>query len=291
MSKSKNSNPATETTLTPQADTVAEVTAAPDEDSLQTMQSGGEVAPLGQTAPVAPPYNIMQVSAGIGFAPDLGILPGLFCLNREAAITQKGEDLIVIINRVESYWREWPETFSPGRELQTFPSKEAAREAGMIVDWPPRGSNGPRRNVGPGMRMELFIRKPEKCANEVPFCLLLNGERYAPAIFFVERSLFGISETRSQVARMLSTLMFNDAATRGVPPAEGKANRYFIRLSLIQNVSRTDASRKFHTLNAHPLTDGAGKPIPVDEQTHADLEALADSLANPTTAMDEDLPF
>ena len=260
----------------------------PDAQVLTQMQ-GDQLA-----RQIVLPRNSLKVSCGVGFAPKVGILPGCFCLNSETAITPQNGKLTVIVNRIVPYWRDWPEgAYDSKVELKTYPSKAAAAQAGRTVDWPPRGTIGKRRDAAPGMRLELFIRKPEGCVNEMPFCLLLNGYRYAPALFYVDKSLYGLDEERSPSNRMLTNLRLADAAIRGVPPAEGKPNRYFLTLSVVAGIGKKDPDKTYYTLHVSTVADAAGKPVEVDVKTLQDLVALESALAAPAAleVSDDDVPF
>ncbi len=290
-----------ETTLNPNAaETVVSSGATPadeaqpDSTALATMD--------GNTALAAPtlgdsvlPSHILRVTYGMGFAKDQGFPSGAFSLGTDLLLTTPPKERAlrhVIVVGYQTYWRDWPVSVPDGQPLperQIFPTREAAKLAGRVTEYGPYGSGGPRRNCAMCVRMNLFVRQPASVVNHLPFCLLLGGHRYAIASIFVEKSLFGQDEKRSQVMGMLENLRRSEAADRGVSPDKGRTDKYFCELALVPGVSKKDSSKTFYTLHLNPMMTDDGKAfLEIGDDVKTDIAALAASLANAKPVEDAD---
>ena len=260
--------------------------AQPDTTALATMN--------GNTALAAPtlgdsvlPSHILRVTYGMGFAKDQGFPSGAFSLGTDLLLTAPPKERTlkhVIVVDYQTYWRYWPLSTPEGQsapEKQIFPTREAAKMAGRVTEYGPYGSGAPRRNCAMCVRMNLFVRQPASVVNHLPFCLLLGGHRYAIASIFVEKTLFGKDERRSQVMGMLENLRRSEAADRGVSPDKGKTDKYFCELALVPEASKKDPSRTFYTLHLNPMMTDDGKAfLEIGDDVKNDIATLAASLAN-----------
>jgi len=271
------------------------VNAAPDVAALNTMNGTGAVAPRGPGAvaqathetPSIPHVNL-AVAYGVGFGVTEGIATGALCFDKKHQIVKAGQPLVAIINNVRKYWKEWPEgPFNPSYKPAAFATEAEALAAGFRTQYSPKGSNGPKRNCAPGCVLELFVQQPEKCSNELAFCVLLNGKRYAPARMYAEKGLF------ASVEKILDQLQRADAAARGVAPADGKWNQYFVTL-VTQAKQDPQTGKTDVRLYINPLLDNDSRSVKVDDKTRSDLAELAASIAAASAApaaTDEEAPF
>jgi len=282
------------TNIGPNANAVEDAEIAqPDAGTLARMQGGAVARPDGSNDTPAIPHVTLAMSyGGVGFGLTNRIPAGDLCFDQKQVVAQQGKPLVCIINGVRKFWKEWPAgPYDANYRPQMFwggaEGERAAIAAGFVTRWPPRGSDGPKRNCSEGCVLELFVREPDDCANNLPFCIMLNGLRYAPARMYVEKGLYD-----SCVGR-LDQLQRSDAAARGVPPEQGRHNQYFVTLTVASR-PRKDGKTDW-LLNINPLDKG-GRPAPVDEATRADLAKLAASIAAASAAPvetgdGEPLPF
>lgn len=245
----------------------------PDAQVLAQMQ-GGQLAARTEGSndtPTIPHVTLGMSYGGVGWGQKNRIPAGDLCFDQKQVVAQQGQSLVCIINGVRKFWKEWPEgpydaNYRPKVFWGGAEGERAAIAAGFITRWGPKGSTGPRRNCSEGCVLELFVREPKDCSNSLPFCIMLNGLRYAPARMYVEKGLYDSCKNR------LDQLQRSEAASRNVSADQGKHNQYFVTL-VVGSKSRNDGKTDW-SLNINPL-DVGGRPAPVDEATRADLAKLA----------------
>jgi hypothetical protein len=264
----------------------------PDAQVLAQMQ-GNALATQAEShdTPKIPHVKLGMSYGGVGWGLANRIPAGDLCFDQKQVVAQQGQALVCIINGVRKFWKEWPAgPYDANYRPQMFwggaEGERAAIAAGFITQWGPKGGTGPKRNCTEGAVLELFVREPKDCTNNLPFCIMLNGLRYAPAQMYVEKGLYDSCKNR------LDQLQRSEAASRNVSPDRGKHNQYFVTL-VVGARPRKDGKTDWF-LNLNPL-DVGGRPAPVDEATRADLAKLALQISaassGPADVGDSDVPF
>lgn len=284
---------ATEAVAVPDTETLAAMTPTqPEQSTALTMTGGGDATFL--------PTHLLRVTYGVGFGKEKGYPSGAFSLGTDILLTNPPkvrELLYVILAGYRTYWRDWPAAGGvvDFASLKSYATEEEAKANGRITKFGPYGSNAPRRDCAMGVQINMLVRQPKHVFNHLPFCILLGGERYALATMFVERSLFGVDERKSQVMGMLENLRRSDAADRKVHPSQGRLDKYFCKLGLVEIKSKTDPSKSFYNLTLNPMVDDDdAKLLEIGDDVRQDIIILGNSMANATIAREddgEDLPF
>lgn len=124
---------------------------------------------------------------------------GALVLEREHLIAEPNTPIEVVILSTFGYLKEYISTEKrkeflrahPGEKLipKRYADREAALQAGEIVDWPPYGSEGPKPTVSPAKDVQMLIKKPADLICGL-FGLTLGGAEYAPAQLTVDKTAY-----------------------------------------------------------------------------------------------------
>jgi hypothetical protein len=131
--------------------------------------------------------------------------------------------------------------------------------------------------------MTLLVKRPEGCQCPT-FVLKLGPDWYAPVRFTVDKALY------KDVERMISNAMLIDAGERGVAPAQGRLDGYFMTLATYIVVDQVTSKTNTHLSLNFALGADRGK-VPVPAKVKEDLasltQQLADAAAQPVVADEE----
>jgi len=275
------------TTITPGA---LETVAQPDMDILNAMQ--GDNAPAqrhaadlsldGSYVPAEGKLytEYMNIGYGVGFGAEIGCAAGALVLGKKDTIAQPKTPLTCIIVKARGFWREW-KNYEEGNPAKEFATELDARKAGFRTVNPPYGSGRPLRNCAPATHLLLFVQAPKEGAGtSLAFNILLNGRAYAPVNFTVDKKQY------AEIEKTLDQLPKLDAATRGVPPDQGRLSAYYVTLStrpeVVKNPNNPDPQKRSISivhLNLNPALGPDNRPLRVEDKVKADLAALAAQIA------------
>ena len=130
----------------------------------------------------------LKIAYGVGALAE-AFNQGDLVLDGSYLLAKRGEALIVTIASVSLYWKRYITNAErmAGVQPANYQTKQAAKDAGEIVDWPPRGSNSVQKpTVSPAGVYTLLIKKPEglQCAH---FGFEAGGALWAPARMFLDK--------------------------------------------------------------------------------------------------------
>ena len=126
-------------------------------------------------------------------------------------VAKRGEPVVVTIASVQVYWKQYLDNAArqAGQNPKTYGSKAEAKAAGEIVDWPPRGSDGPKPTVSPAGLYQLLIQRPQGLQ-----CPLFGFECgahpdgtpivWAPARWFLDKKAHKVVIEEVEKARIFS---------------------------------------------------------------------------------------
>jgi len=118
---------------------------------------------------------------------------GDWVIDKTYRVAAKGEPIEIIVASEVVYWKEYltkqQKDADPTRKAKNYPTKAAAKEAGEIVDWPPRGSDLPKPTVSRAGVLQLLVKKPDKIECAL-FCFEVAGSLYAPCRAFFDKGAF-----------------------------------------------------------------------------------------------------
>jgi hypothetical protein len=270
-------------------------TAAPDQAELDQLNGtstavahrpvmdGSLACTGGLGISIRPSY--MQIAYGVGKLAAKGFSNSALVLDGEHEIAKLNQPLTVIIAGARKYLKQWmdKDAFAAKARAKEYDSAADAVRAGEIVEWPPRGSGGAKPTVSPALDMTLLIKRPEGCQCPA-FVLKLGPDWYAPVRFTVDKALY------KDVERMVSNAMLIDAGERGVAPAQGRLDGYFMTLATYIVVDQATSKTYTHLSLGFALGADKGK-VPVPGKVKEDLasltQQLVDAAAQPVAADEE----
>jgi hypothetical protein len=148
----------------------------------------------------APPE--LKIAYGVGGLSQAGFTTGQIVLGEEVVMysppNAKGKDesapCYVTVLKTDQYWKErkaWPWTTPP----RTFANQAAAKAAGMITQFPPRGSaesndRSKWPNCGEAATLSLLVHEPEGVEDRTRFIINVGDKWYAPAVMYIEKQAF-----------------------------------------------------------------------------------------------------
>lgn len=104
-------------------------------------------------------------------------------------IMNHGGNVEIVVLGMNTYWREWPRSYTPGVVPRRFATRDEAVRAGMV----PRvaGTFNPASNCAEACDVLCLVKRPEIVpeGNE-HFLLPFGGEYYAPAIVAFDKGAF-----------------------------------------------------------------------------------------------------
>jgi hypothetical protein len=124
----------------------------------------------------------------------------------------------------------------------------------------------------------MLVRKPEG-SSSTKFVLKLGGAWYAPVKFTADKYVW------KDIGAEISRAAYYEAGMRDAPPAEGKLDRYFMRM-WTQSEKRADGNTIVHLKLA--FVPGDKGPLAVPAEVRADLSTLTGQPASPMS--DDDVP-
>ena len=272
-----------------------EDTAAPDQAELDQLNGpstavahrpvmDGSLACVGGSGiSIRPSY--MQIAYGVGKLAAKGFSNSALVLDGEHEIAKLNQPLTVIIAGARKYLKQWmdKEAFAAKMRAKEYDSAAEAVRAGEVVEWGPKGSNAPKPTVSPALDVTLLVKRPDGCQCPA-FVLKLGPDWYAPVRFTVDKALY------KDVERMVSRAMLIDAGERGVSPAQGRLDGYFMTLATYIVVDQTTSKTYTHISLGFALGADKGK-IKVPDQVKGDLasltQQLADAASQPVVADEE----
>jgi len=176
---------------------------------------------------------------------------GDLILDETYRLVGKDEPLIITFASEVVYWKEYltkaQKDADPNRKSKVYASKQAAKDAGEIVDWPPRGMDGPKPTASKAGVFQMLIQKPEKLECAL-FCYPLGGTLWAPARGFLDKKAFQIVD-----AEILRALQFMGPTRKG-----GLAALKFeirTKVALAPNGQRTECVPVARHVGGHPEAD------------------------------------
>lgn len=220
---------------------------------------------------IRPSY--MQIAYGVGKLATKGFSNSALVLDGEHEIAKLNQPLTIIIAGARKYLKQWmgKDEYAAKSRAKEYDSEADAIKAGEIVEWGPRGSNAPKPTVSPALELTLLVKRPEGCQCPA-FVLKLGADWYAPVRFTTDKALY------KDVERMVSNAMLIDAGERGVKPAQGRLDGYFMTLATYITVDQATSKTYTHITLSFALGADKGK-IKVPEQVKADLASLTQQLA------------
>lgn len=274
-------------------------TAAPDQAELDNLNGNtgrevahrpvmdGSLACAGGGAGITIRPSYMSIAYGVGKLAAKGFSNSALVIDGEHEVSRAGQPLTVIIAGARKYFKQWmgKADFAAKVRAREYDSEADALKAGEVVSWGPKGSNAPKPTVSPAFDLTLLIKRPDGCQCPA-FVLKLGDYWYAPVRFTADKALF------KDIERMVSNAMLIDAGERGVPPARGRLDGYFMTLATYVQVDQTTSQTYTHIVLNFALGADKGK-VKVPERVKTDLASLAQQLAEASVqpaASDEDIP-
>lgn len=113
---------------------------------------------------------------------------GDLVLDDSYLLAKRGDPLVIVVASVSLYWKQYIEkdARAAGIQPKTYATKQEAKAAGEIVDWPDRGAVGPKPTVSPAGVYNLLIQQPEnvQCAL---FGFPFGNKLWCPARMYLDK--------------------------------------------------------------------------------------------------------
>jgi hypothetical protein len=130
----------------------------------------------------------------------------------EYLLVSKNQPLIVTLVSERVYWKQYlsKEQRDMGLKPKNYATKEEAKAAGEVTDWPPWGTTGgPKPTVSRAGVFQMLIQKPKDLGCAL-FAFPMGGELWAPAQCFLDKNAFKLVD-----AGLSQALQFSLAARGG----------------------------------------------------------------------------
>lgn len=163
-------------------------------EETSVVKLGFGVATTNDVAPVPIPINppFLQVVHGVGALAQTGLFtPGSLVLAKENLVTKAGPEnkIVCIVWDYRMYYKEYltKEQFAAGNKSRIFQTVAEVRQAGLTTERNPMTGEMP--SCPPAMTWLMLLEKPKDLMCDL-FFLDVNGKKYAPALFGVDKSAF-----------------------------------------------------------------------------------------------------
>ncbi len=192
-------------TKAPDAAAEAEVLGTAESTAVATRAP----AVLGRISGEQPSGNMkfpqLKIAYGVGALAE-EFNQGDLVLDGTYLLAKRGEPLVLTIASVELYWKRYITNAErmAGVAPKNYRTKQEAKDAGEITDWPPRGSNSLQKpSVSPAGIYPMLIKKPEglQCAL---FGFEAGGALWAPARMFLDKKAHRVVISEVQKAEGFS---------------------------------------------------------------------------------------
>lgn len=133
--------------------------------------------------------------------------PGDLILGGEHFLVKKSEPLTIVILSDVKYFKEVlsRDDWADGKRPRTFMTRQEVLDAGGTLEWRDDPETGKRikPTFGPALDMKILIQCPEGL-DDAMFGLEIEGGRYAPAYFSVDKSAYNRVGKAIQTSKSLS---------------------------------------------------------------------------------------